>query len=280
MRQTSGDQTEGRFDSKTNSLVELVQSGNFRFSEGGRQGSAGRARFENGGETVVMEGSPVVTDAQMRVEGGQIRIDLKGNSFEATRNVKTLTRSSAEPVLVTAGQAQGGADNIVYTQGVQLWRGTAYVRAERLEVSSRDNSLHAQGFVRSTVEGIRATSEKLDYDDAAGVAHYTGSVRAEKQGVVLETQDMTARLRDKDVDQIVATGEVTVTQGDRRGRGEQAVYELKTESVVLTGENAEVYDKEQGIVRGTRLLMSTKGDTMTVEGGKQSRSVTRHTVVK
>src|SRR5262249_38304654 len=31
-RKTSADRTEGRFDSKTNNLVELVQSGNFRFT--------------------------------------------------------------------------------------------------------------------------------------------------------------------------------------------------------------------------------------------------------
>jgi lipopolysaccharide export system protein LptA len=149
-----------------------------------------------------------------------------------------------------------------------------------VEASSRNNSLHAEGRVRSMIEGVRATSEKLDYDDASRVAHYTGSVRAEKQGLILETRDMTARLRDKDVEQIVATGGVVVTQGDRRGTGDHAVYELKSESVILTGENAEVYDKEQGTVRGTRLVMNTRGDSMAAEGGKNGRSVTKHTIAK
>ena len=88
-RKTSADRTQGRFDSKTNNLLELVQSGNFRFSEGSRQGSAQNARFENGGTIVSLDGSPVVTDTQMRLEASQIRLDQKANSFVATGNVKT-----------------------------------------------------------------------------------------------------------------------------------------------------------------------------------------------
>jgi lipopolysaccharide transport protein LptA len=279
-RKTSADRTEGRFDSKTNNLVELVQSGNFRFTEGVRQGTAQNARFENGGSVVILEGSPALTDAQMRIEAGQIRIDQKENSFAATRNVKTLSRNAAEPVLVTAAAAEGGADSISYSHNVQLWRGTAYIQAEGLQVSTRNNSLHAEGGVRSTIEGVRATSDKLDYDDADRTAHYAGNVRAEKQGMILQTRDMRARLRDKDVEQIVATGDVVITQGDRRGKGEQAVYEVKTESVTLTGANAEVYDKEQGTVRGTRLVMNTKGDSMAAEGQRGGRAITRHTVTK
>ena len=277
-RKTSADRTEGRFDSKTNNLVELIQSGNFRFTEGSRQGTAQNARFENGGTAVSLEGSPVLIDEQIRIEAGQIRLDQKENSFVATRNVKTLTRSAPEPVLVTAGTAEGGAETINYAQNVQLWRGAAYIQAERLQVSSRNNSLHAEGRVRSSIEGVRATSDKLDYDDASRTAHYAGAVRAEKQGMILQTRDMTARLRDKDVEQIVATGDVVVTQGDRRGTGEKAVYEVKTESITLTGPNAEVYDKEQGTVHGTRLVMNTKGDSMAAEGQTGGRAVTRHTV--
>jgi lipopolysaccharide export system protein LptA len=279
-RKTSADRTEGRFDSQTNNLIELVQSGNFRFSEGTRQATAQNARFENGGTVVSLDGSPVVTDAQMRLEAGEIRLNQKENSFVATRNVKTLTRNAAEPVLVTATAAEGGADTINYSQNVQLWRGTAYIQAERLQASSRSNSLHAEGHVRSTIEGVRATSDKLDYDDASQTAHYAGTVQAEKQGTILQTKDMTARLHDKDVEQIVATGGVVVTQGDRRGKGDQAVYDVKTESVTLTGPNAEVYDKEQGTVHGARLVMSSKGDRMAADGETGGRATTRHTVAR
>jgi lipopolysaccharide transport protein LptA len=279
-RKTSADRTEGRFDSKTNNLLELVQSGNFRFSEGTRQGTSHNARFENGGAVVTLDGSPVVTDAQMRLEARQIRLNQKESSFFAAGSVKTLSKGSAEPVLVTAARAEGGADTIIYSQGVQLWRGAAHIQAERLEVSSRNNSLRAAGQVRSSIEGVRATSDTLEYDDASRIAHYAGNVRAEKQDMILLSRDMTARLRDKDVEQIVATGGVVVVQGDRRGSGEQAVYESKTESVVLTGQNAQVSDKEQGNVNGTRLVMSTKGDSMAAEGGTSGRSVTKHKVIR
>jgi lipopolysaccharide transport protein LptA len=279
-RKTSADRTEGRFDNQTNSLVELVQSGNFYFSEGNREGRAQNARFENGGDVVILDGSPVVSDPQMRLEAGQIRLNQKTNSFVAASKVKTITRDSGEPVLVTAASAEGGANQVTYTKDVQLWRGNAYIRAEKLDLSSRDNSLHAVGRVQSYIEGIKASSDRLDYDSGSRVAHYAGNVLARKNDMVLQTADMTARLRDKDVEQIVATGGVVITQGDRRGAADQAVYETATESVILTGQNAEVYDKEQGTVHGKRLTMNTKGDRMAAEGGKDGRSVTKHPVVK
>ena len=279
-RSTTADRTEGRFDSRTNSLTELVQSGDFRFSEGERQGRAQNARFEAGGTIVTLEGSALVTDKEMRLEAAQIRLNQKESTFVAIRNVKTVSRNAAEPVLVTSGRAEGSADSFVYTENVQLWRGAAYIKAARLQASTRDNSLHAEGRVQSTIEGVRATSDKLDYDDGSRIAHYTGNVRAQKQDMILETRDMKARLRDKDVERIVATGGVVVTQGDRRGTGEVAVYESATESVTLTGESATVSSREQGTVHGTRLVMNTKGDSLAAEGGKGGRSVTKHPVAE
>jgi lipopolysaccharide export system protein LptA len=259
--------------------LELVQSGNFQFREGSREGRSQNARFEDGGSVVTLDGASVVTDPQMRLEAGQIRLNQEDNSFVATRNVKTVSKNTGEPLLVTAARAQGDGNAMLYTGNVQLWRGNAYIKAERLEASS-DNRLHAEGKVQSNLEAIHAQSDMLDYNENQRTAHYTGNVRAQKQDMVLQARDMTAKLREKDVQEIIVTDSVVVTQSDRRGIGDKAVYDASAQSVTLTGKNAEVQDKEHGAVHGTRLIMKITGETIVVEGGVGDRSVTKHTVTK
>jgi LPS export ABC transporter protein LptC/lipopolysaccharide transport protein LptA len=279
-RQSSADRTEAHFDSRTSSLLELVQTGNFQFSEGMRAGRAQNARFEDGGAVVTLDGAPVVTDSQMRLEAGHIRLNQKDSSFVAAKNVKTVTINSGERVLVRSGQAEGTAESVVYTGNAQLWRGTVFIRGERLAASTRDSRLQAEGKVQSNIESIRAASDRLDFDDKVHIAHYTGNVRAQKQDMVLQTADMTVKLRENEIAEIIAVGAVTVTRGEQRGTGEEAVYDAATDSVVLTGKNAQVHDRQHGTVQGARLVMKTTGASVTVEGGSNERVLTKRAVTK
>jgi LPS export ABC transporter protein LptC/lipopolysaccharide transport protein LptA len=284
-RVSSADRTEARFDGRTNMLLKLVQSGNFQFRTPQYDGHAQSGQFEDGGTVVTLEGSPVVNDSQKRLEAGQIRLNQKDNGFVATKNVSTFIKNPVEPVLVKAGRAEGGADSVVYTGNVQLWRGDAYIKADRLDASGQglqNNRLHAEalpgGHVQSNLQAIRATSDKLDYDDARGSARYTGHVRAQKQDMIVETPDMTVSFRDKNVTEIVASGGVAVTRADQRGTGERAVYDAATDVVTLTGKNAQVRDKEHGLVQGPTLTMKNKGASVSVESGNGERTVTKHPI--
>lgn len=278
-RRSSADRTEARVDSRTNTLVGLTQTGNFQFQEGSRQIRARSARFEDSGNVVFLDGAPVVSDSQMRLEAAQIRLDQKDNSFTAAKNVKTITKNSGEPVLVTAASAQGNADAFVYTDNVQLWRGNAYIKSDRLEVSTMDNSLKAEGHVQSTLEAIRAVSDKLEYNDGDRLAHYSGNIRAQKQDMILETRDMTVKRGEKDVSEIVAAGGVTVTQGGQRGTGDKAIYNAAGQNVTLTGKPAQIVDRQRGSTQGSRLVMDTSGKKVTVEGG-ESPAVTKRQIKK
>src|SRR5439155_17499 len=104
---------------------------------------------------------------------------------------------------------------------VQLWRGEAYVKADRLKAAGqggKNSQVHAEALpgskVQSTLQNIRATSDSLDYDDALGVIRYMGHVMAQKQDMIVETPDMTVNFRDKVVTEIVASGGVTFTRAD------------------------------------------------------------------
>jgi lipopolysaccharide transport protein LptA len=266
-------------------LLELVQTGNFEFRTPQYQGRAQTGRFEEGGSVVTLEGSPFVSDSQKRLEAGRIRMNQKDNSFSATTKVSTLMKNPTEHILVKADRAEGGADAILYTGNVQLWRGEAYIRAERLNASGQNQEkgkVHAEagpgGQVQSYLQNIHASSDTLDYDDTTGVIRYRGHVHAQKQDVVLDTPDLTANFDNRNLKDIVATGGVTATRPDQRGTGERAVYEAATDVVTLSGRNAQVRDKERGLLQGSTVVMKNKGQTVTVESGNGERTVTRHPV--
>jgi lipopolysaccharide export system protein LptA len=281
-RVSSADRTNARFDGRTNMLIDLTQSGNFQFRDPQYQGHAASARFEDGGNVVTLEGTPVVTDSEKRLEAAKIRLNQKDNSFAATRNVRILMKNSDEQVLVKAANAQGNGDAMHYAGSVQLWRGDAYIKADQLDAAGQhekaDMRVHAEGKVHSILQAVRANSDKLDYDDAQGVAHYLGSVRAQKQDMILEAPDVVVTFRDKNVTDMTATGGVKVTRADQRGTGDRAVYDAATEFVTLTGKNAQVRDKEHGLVQGARLVMKKNAETVNVEGAAGERTVTQHPV--
>src|SRR5439155_17846758 len=137
-RLSSADRTSARFDSHTNMLLDLIQTGNFQFRDPQYQGHAAMARFEDGGAVVILEGAPVVTDSEKRLEAAQIRLNQKENSFAATRDVRIVTKNSDGQVLVKAARAEGNAETMRYTGNVELWRGDAYIKADRLEAAGHE----------------------------------------------------------------------------------------------------------------------------------------------
>ena len=280
-RLSTADRTSARFDSHTNMLLELVQTGNFQFRDPQYQGRSATARFEDGGAVVILEGSPVVTDSEKRLEAAQIRLNQKENSFTARKDVRIVTKNSDEQVLVKAARAEGNGELMRYAGNVELWRGDAYIKAERLEAVGREKQhmrVHAEGNVQSILQAVRARSDKLDYDDTLGSAHYLGSVHAQKQDMLMESPDVTVRFRDGNVTEITAIDGVKASRAEQRGTGDRAVYDAATDSITLTGKSAQVRDKEHGLVQGARLVMKKNGETVSVESGIGERTLTQHPV--
>jgi LPS export ABC transporter protein LptC len=282
--ESSSDQTRARFERRTNMLLELFQTGNFQFRTPQYEGRAQTGRFEDTATIITLDGSAVVSDAAKRLEASQIQIDQKDNTFVATGNVSTLLKDSEDPVLVKAARAEGGADSMLYTGNVQLWRGGAYIKAERLNAtgqSGQNARVHALGGqggqIQSNLLNIRATSDTLDYDGALGTVRYLGRVRAQKQDMILETPDMTVQFRDNRVAEIIADGGVEVSRGDQRGSGQRAVYNAASDAVTLTGKNAQVRDKER-LVQAPVLTMANRGQTASAQAGKGERTTTKYRV--
>jgi lipopolysaccharide transport protein LptA len=264
-------------------LLDLVQSGNFQFRDPQYQGHAGSARFEDGGKVVTLEGSPVVNDGEKQLQAARIRLNQTDNSFSANKDVSILMKNSDQKLLVKAEHGEGNAESMLYTGGVRLWRGDAYIRADRLESLGQDKQkmrVRAEGNVQSILQAVRANSEKLEYDDTQGVAHYSGKVHAQKNDMIVESPDIVVNFQNQNLTDLTATDGVTAIRADQRGTGEQAVYIAANDTITLTGKNAQVRDKEHGLIQGSRLIMKKNIQAVSVEGGNGDRTLTQHPVKK
>jgi LPS export ABC transporter protein LptC/lipopolysaccharide transport protein LptA len=277
-RRTSADQTEARFDTRTNTFLELIQTGNFEFQENALSGEARSAHLTDQGSVITLNGPAWVQDAAKRIEADNIALNQKENSFVATGKVRTVTKQADQPVLVTAERAEGNADAVTYTTSVQLWRGPVWIRAHKLEATPKENRYHAEGEVQSTVESVRAKSDKLDFDERQRIAHYTGRVSAQKQDMTLRTDDMTVKAEGDEVSEIVAVGNVVLTRTGQSASGEKAVYDATQETVVLTGRNARFVDEKELVAEGPVLVVHTSGEKMSVQSDGPQRTTSKYKV--
>ena len=84
----------------------------------------------------------------------------------------------------------------------------------------RRDDLPNQPLIAARLGQVRATSDKLDYDDSKETAHFVGRVHATKGAMRLEASDMLAKVVGGQVSDITAQGSVLVTaeqEGKVRG---------------------------------------------------------------
>jgi lipopolysaccharide export system protein LptA len=132
---------------------------------------------------------------------------------------------------------------------------------------------------------IRVRGSDLKYSEAERKAVMHGEPGA---SVVAETGSATVAANDLEllllppgnhagpdgepaqVDQVTASGHVTVSTQGRRGAGERLVYSSETGEYVLTGTAAippTLTDPAKGTVSGASLIFNSRDDSVSIEGG-------------
>ncbi|MDY0269799.1 lipopolysaccharide transport periplasmic protein LptA [Trichloromonas sp.] len=85
---------------------------------------------------------------------------------------------------------------------------------------------------------IEITSDRLEGDDPAGFAKFSGSVVAKQGDATIYADEVTIHYspgKTRDIDQVVAVGNVRIVQGERTATGNKAVFYNRESKVVLTG---------------------------------------------
>lgn len=111
------------------------------------------------------------------------------------------------------------------------------------------------------------SADRIEVQDRADRVVVSGNVHVTQAGLTLDAARMTVAYRNTggiEIDRIDAAGNVRITRGGERARGDVAIYDLDSRIITLAG-NVEL---TQGTNRltGGRLVMDLRSGRSTVDG--------------
>ena len=287
----------------------LEQNGDFHLQEGTRTATADHARYVLADDTIMLTGSPRVTDSGVSLSANSVQINRKTNNAVAQGEVKTTYADlkaqpggailgSADPIHVTGATmtASRSAEVAKFTQA-RLWQGVNIIEGPVISFDRTHRSLEAQGspgkqvtsvFVQTDKKGkstpINITSDRLSYVDGERKAVFSGHVlvrgaeyttNADSVQIYLAAR---ANQSSSQLDRIVADGDLIIQEQGRKATGNLLVYTAKEEKFVLTGSESRppsIFDAEQGQISGDSLTFFSHDDRVLV-GSKESS----HTLIQ
>jgi lipopolysaccharide export system protein LptA len=309
-RITSSKTLHATFLEDSQDIDRVVQEGDFKYNEGDRNGLAERAVYDGPHDFLTLRGGrPMGWDAKSRLQADEIDYDRDKDEMHARGDVRTtyfnreatsgstpFNKKSKSPTYMTAERVdERGSDSVaIYTGHARGWQDDNFVKADRIELYSDENRMIAVGHVESALYTIEretspgkreivpafATAERMTYSDDQRLIHYEGHVKS-RQGtdrIEAERVDTFLKQDTSEVDHLVATGSVDMTQPGRHGVGDKLTYTSNDGRAVLVGANARVDDEEKGAVMGSELTFYNGDDKISVDnqrGTGRVRSIHR-----
>jgi lipopolysaccharide export system protein LptA len=297
------------FVRETQDIEKVDASGESKFNELDRNGTADAASYTAADETIRLRGGePTVWDSRARTKAAEIdsnnstRVSYCRGKVQTTYYSQEQTNSAApfrkvkSPVYLLADRAELNHDsgNATYTGNGRMWQDDNFVRGDVINLYREQKQMDARGHVQTAlyqakqktgstinVVPVFVTSEYMRYSDAERVVHYETNVDI-KQG----TDRMTAGVADvylqkevNELEKVIAQRNVVLIQPGKRGTGDWCQYTAVDEVAVLKGNPAHVEDAEQGTTDGNRLTMYRRENRVVVDdpGGTQSPARVRST---
>ncbi|HEX5703036.1 MAG TPA: LPS export ABC transporter periplasmic protein LptC [Pyrinomonadaceae bacterium] len=297
------------FVRETQDVEKVDATGEAKFNELDRNGTADAAVYTAADETIRLRGGePTVWDSRARTQAVEIdsnnstRVSYCRGKVQTTYYSQEQTNGAApfrkvkSPVYLLADRAEITHDsgNATYTGNGRMWQDDNFVRGDVINLYREQKQMDARGHVQTAlyqakqktgstinVVPVFVTSEYMRYSDAERVVHYETNVDI-KQG----TDRMTAGVADvylqkevNELERVIAQRNVVLIQPGKRGTGDWCQYTAVDEVAVLKGKPAHVEDAEQGSTDGNRLTMYRRENRVVVDdpGGSQSPGRVRST---
>ncbi len=288
-RQGSGNQTltadrmDASFNQQSNDISQFDATGNAKFSELDRSGTADKINFTAADETVRLRGNPLVSDSRARAKAGEIDWDTRNEKSFLRGKVSTTYISqkttggatpfgeSNAPVFVTSDTAefQHQAEIGIYSGDARAWQENNYVRADQLVLRQKQGELYGEGAVQSLLYDAKkkengkesnvpvyAQSQKIYFFKNKNLLRYENEVDIRQGTDRIIAGVANVYLNDKnEVAQTVAEQNVVVTSPNRKAVGDYAQYVAADESVVLRGNPARIEDAESGSTQGAQVTV-------------------------
>jgi lipopolysaccharide export system protein LptA len=144
---------------------------------------------------------------------------------------------------------------------------------------------------------VTVTAQNLIYSGPTNQAVFSGGVAVRGADATLTADHVTVFLKESaastqlksqnrnaaqqggpaaaQIDRIIADGNVTIVQPERRATGQKLVYVAANQSFTLTGGPPSIFDAEHGTVTGDSLTFYTRDDRVLIESSGKSRTVTQ-----
>jgi lipopolysaccharide export system protein LptA len=129
---------------------------------------------------------------------------------------------------------------------------------------------------------IRIEADKLVTNQAEKYAEFSGNVRASQGTFFINADHLRIYYQaasdsaaggatgQESIQQVVATGNVTLSTGKYTGETDRAEYDLDTQVLVLIGESS-VVKSERNILTGSKIIVDRKTGEMSVQSNPQER---------
>ncbi len=292
--------------------TQMTLRGNVHMKEGIRSADAQQALFVRGSQSTVLTGQAVVRDESSETRAAKITFHQETGDVEADGKVvstdfgnkKDTIQLSPAPSNISAEHMTGNSKTgeALYTGHARLWQGPSVLEANSIQLLRDKRILNANGEVRAVFpkedNDAKKTTETsvwhissgtLTYWDAENRAHLeknvlvqSGDERMKGPGLDLyftrEADGKNSATGTSRISRAVGTGGVEVQQGDRRGTAERGVYTAADDKFVLSGGTPTLYDGNEGATTGRELTFNIADDTIVVDSGNGTRTLTRHRV--
>jgi lipopolysaccharide export system protein LptA len=298
--------------------TQMTLRGNVRMREGDHSADAQQAVFARGAQTAVLTGQAVARDESSETRAAKIVFHQDTGDVEASGKVRSTdlgkgkgaVQLSSAPSNITAEHMVGNSKSgrALYTGNARLWQGPSVLEADSIELLRDSRALNAKGNVRGIFPkeengSKKSSSGKQDKDheiwhiSSGTLTYWDAENRAHlEQNVVVQSADERMRgpvldlyfTRDANgqnggdgsskISRAVGTGGVEVQQGDRRGTAERGVYTADDDRFVLSGGTPTLYDENEGKTTGRELTFNIADDTIIVDSGNGTRTLTKHRV--
>ena len=285
----------------------LVLAGSPRVANGGMATTANTIRINRATGEALAEGDVKSTYSELKEQPDGALLAASSPIHVTARN---MTAHNAPAVSASySGSARLWQDaNVIEAPSIQFDRDhrsvvaegtsarpaqTVLVQIERLSVNEPGTQRGAKMSSLGRSSPITITAKRLSYVDSDRKVHYEG-------GVVARGADFTASSRTADayllarsqttgsqalsapgrLDLLVAQGDVTIQQTNRRAQGQTLTYTAADDKFVLTGGPPSIFDAEQGKITGVSLTFFRRDDRVLVEGEGSTPVVTTMRVAR
>jgi lipopolysaccharide transport protein LptA len=259
--------------------------------------------MEEDKNTLVIQGNDAtranVSTGDSDIKAEKISISRKNNNMEATGDVQVILStqedgnqavgffSEKKPIFITTEDMRyfASRERFNFNGGNKVWQDKDILFADVLNIYRDTGKVTAEGNISSTFpyvpkdkeeeERVTITAEVMEYDPDKKIVHYQGKNILKVENVTLRAKSVFIHLEDDqgEIKRITAIEDVVILQEQYQGRGQRAVFDMRKETIVLTG-NPVLIAEDQGRTAGTKLTFFIADGKIVVENKDRERSIT------